>query len=58
MVIDPGHGGRDPGAVHHGVREADVNLAVALLVRPLLEGAGARVVLTRETDRAASGGRR
>ncbi|HEX2513724.1 MAG TPA: N-acetylmuramoyl-L-alanine amidase, partial [Chloroflexota bacterium] len=57
VVIDPGHGGRDPGAAHHGVREADVNLAVALLVRPLLEGAGARVVLTRETDRAlASGG--
>jgi N-acetylmuramoyl-L-alanine amidase len=52
VVIDPGHGGRDPGAIHNAVREADVNLAVALALRPVLEAAGARVVLTRDGDRA------
>jgi N-acetylmuramoyl-L-alanine amidase len=52
IVVDAGHGGRDPGAAYNGVREADVNLAVALALRPVLEAAGARVVLTRDSDRA------
>ncbi|MDQ3702406.1 MAG: N-acetylmuramoyl-L-alanine amidase, partial [Chloroflexota bacterium] len=56
LVLDAGHGGRDPGAVHHGVRESDVNLAVARELRPLLEEAGARVVLTRDGDQAAAPG--
>ncbi len=56
LVLDAGHGGRDPGAVHHGVREADVNLAVVRELRPLLEGMGARVVLTREVDQAVAPG--
>jgi N-acetylmuramoyl-L-alanine amidase len=56
VVIDAGHGGRDPGAIHHGVRESDVNLAVALALRPVLEAVGARVVLTRDSDRALAAG--
>ncbi|MGH2350121.1 MAG: N-acetylmuramoyl-L-alanine amidase, partial [Chloroflexota bacterium] len=58
IAVDPGHGGRDPGAVHHGLHEAEVNLAIALELRPFLEAAGARVVLTRDGDRAvaSSGG--
>lgn len=51
VLLDPGHGGSEPGAVGPtGLEEADVNLDVALRVRDHLEGLGARVVLTRETD--------
>jgi len=49
IVVDPGH---PPGGATGptGLREADANLAVALRLRALLEGAGARVVLTRTSD--------
>jgi N-acetylmuramoyl-L-alanine amidase len=54
IVIDPGHGGRADRAGWKrgptGLREAEVNLRVALLLRGFLEAAGATVVLTRETD--------
>lgn len=50
IVLDPGHGGKDPGAQIDGIREADVTLAVALRARRLLEQAGATVALTREHD--------
>lgn len=52
IVIDPGHGGSDAGAIGStGVREKDVALAVALKVRDLLEDQGDPVVMTRTTDR-------
>lgn len=50
IIVDAGHGGKDPGAVVKGVREADVNLAVAKLLRTELEKRGYRVLLTREDD--------
>lgn len=51
VVLDPGHGGREPGAVGPtGLREADLNLDVARRVRALLEAEGATVVLTRDAD--------
>jgi len=50
VVLDPGHGGMDPGAVQNGIRESDVNLDVAQRVRAHLEGEGVDVVLTRESD--------
>ncbi len=50
IIVDAGHGGKDPGAVVKGVREADVNLAVAKLLRTELEKRGYKVLLTRETD--------
>lgn len=51
VAIDPGHGGKDPGAIGPtGLREADVVLDVALQVRDLLAKDGIRVVMTRETD--------
>ncbi|HOD50202.1 MAG TPA: N-acetylmuramoyl-L-alanine amidase [Candidatus Hydrogenedentes bacterium] len=54
ICIDPGHGGHWPGAVapSNKLRESDVNLEVALALRELLRGAGAEVVLTRESDAA------
>lgn len=52
VVIDPGHGGRDPGASGSGVKEKDVVLGLALALRDrLLEQGGIRVAMTREDDR-------
>lgn len=50
LVLDPGHGGRDPGAVGRLVREKDINLQVCLLLRDLLVRSGVRVLLTRDKD--------
>ncbi len=53
VVIDPGHGGRDPGAVGV-VTEKAVVLDVALRVRRYLQAAGVNVIMTREGDTALS----
>jgi len=59
VVLDPGHGGRDPGAVRNGVRESDINLIVAFKVAELLENEGSvRVYMTRDTDVYVSLGER
>ena len=51
VVIDPGHGGRDGGAVgSDGTLEKDLNLAVALKLKALLESIDVQVVMTRDTD--------
>ncbi len=51
IVIDPGHGGHDPGAKGRGVNEAEVVLDVALrLEKLLIEVPGVDVILTRRTD--------
>ncbi|MFA7077733.1 MAG: stalk domain-containing protein, partial [Syntrophomonas sp.] len=48
VILDPGHGGSDPGASGNNLREKDVNLAVALKAGQLLEQKGIRVVYTRQ----------
>ncbi|MBC2721485.1 N-acetylmuramoyl-L-alanine amidase [Desulfosporosinus sp.] len=51
IVIDPGHGGPDPGAKGvSGVYEKNNTLPVGLNLAALLRSAGARVILTRSTD--------
>ena len=51
IVIDPGHGGHDPGAKGKGVSEAELVLDVALRLEKLLEKVeGVEVILTRKTD--------
>jgi len=52
VVIDAGHGGRDPGAVNRwGVLEKDITLSVALMLRDYLEReSDVPVVMTRDTD--------
>jgi len=53
-VVDPGHGGADPGAVSAALREKDLTLAVALAVARELSLFRAAVRLTRQTDAAVS----
>ena len=54
IVLDAGHGGIDPGALtkDKNTTEKDVNLAITLKVRELLESSGGLVILTREDDRS------
>lgn len=54
IVIDPGHGGSNPGAVANDTRETDNNLAVSLKLRDKLTKAGAKVVMTRESERTVA----
>lgn len=55
VVVDPGHGGRDPGAIGHGgLKEKDVNLAIARLLAKELRSRDFKVVLTRDEDRTLS----
>ncbi|WP_374530729.1 N-acetylmuramoyl-L-alanine amidase [Novosphingobium sp.] len=52
VVIDAGHGGKDPGAGTGRLKEKDLTLALALALRDeLLRGGGVRVALTRSDDR-------
>lgn len=50
IVLDPGHGGNDPGMTSRWLREADVNLDVALRTARELEAHGVAVTLTRRSD--------
>jgi len=50
IIIDPGHGGSDPGATANGLVEKNINLNVALKVKSLFENTGFNMALTRETD--------
>jgi N-acetylmuramoyl-L-alanine amidase len=51
IVIDPGHGGHDPGTMAKGLTEANLTLDVALRLEKLLQKElGVEVVLTRRTD--------
>ena len=56
IVLDPGHGGGDPGCVNRslGLLEKDITLDVALRLRDLLLEEGWTVLLTREDDRDVS----
>lgn len=50
IIIDPGHGGSDPGASFNGRQEKDDALGLAMAVGDLLSNAGFDVVYTRTTD--------
>ncbi|NLB19089.1 MAG: N-acetylmuramoyl-L-alanine amidase, partial [Syntrophomonadaceae bacterium] len=52
VVLDPGHGGRDPGAIGiTGSYEKDVNLAISNKAAEMLKKAGMEVIMTRSDDR-------
>jgi len=51
VIIDPGHGGKDPGAIGPtGLKEKDVTLGIALYLEKLLKGVGIPTYLTRSKD--------
>ncbi|MES1053179.1 N-acetylmuramoyl-L-alanine amidase [Bacillus thuringiensis] len=51
IVIDPGHGGNDPGSIGpNGTREKDITLKTAKNIQKKLEEKGMTVILTREDD--------
>ncbi|MDQ0857224.1 N-acetylmuramoyl-L-alanine amidase [Bacillus sp. V2I10] len=50
IVIDPGHGGKDPGAIGNGLQEKDVTLAVGKLTTDKLKKLGYDVHMTRTDD--------
>jgi len=51
IVVDAGHGGKDPGGVGvGGIYEKDIALSTSLKVKKLLEGLGASVIMTRSDD--------
>jgi N-acetylmuramoyl-L-alanine amidase len=51
VLIDPGHGGSESGAIGpNGYPEKDANLAISLLLAESLKGMGANVVMSRTTD--------
>lgn len=50
VFIDPGHGGNDSGAVGNGLRECDINLAVAKRVQYHLKRHGIEIMMSREAD--------
>lgn len=50
VILDPGHGGRDRGAVWGGVRESDLNMRVASRAESYLKARGYTVFMTRRSD--------
>jgi N-acetylmuramoyl-L-alanine amidase CwlD len=50
IVIDPGHGGSDFGAMHNGLVEKDLNLDISRRLRAVLVARGWQVKLTRDSD--------
>lgn len=50
IVVDAGHGGHDPGAAHHGLREKDLALDIARRLSAELQARGFSTVMTRDRD--------
>ena len=50
IVIDPGHGGLDPGTVYQDIYEKDINLKISIYLKKYLIKKGYRVLLTRDND--------
>ena len=50
IVVDAGHGGKDPGTSYGSIYEKDINLSISLYLEECLSKYGATVVLTRDSD--------
>lgn len=50
IVIDPGHGGKDPGTISNTTYESDINLAISKALEIELSKTGATIILTRDDD--------
>ena len=47
IYLDPGHGGRDPGAIYKEIKESEINLQIAQELKIELEKEGAKIYMTR-----------
>jgi N-acetylmuramoyl-L-alanine amidase len=55
VMIDPGHGGRDPGAIGRGgLQEKEINITISRRIQEILEQNGIQVVMTRTGDSTVS----
>lgn len=54
IVVDAGHGGKDPGTSHFGLQEKHLNLDIARRLRAELQQVGLQVVMTRDSDQFIS----
>ena len=50
IVIDAGHGGKDPGTTYKDIYEKDINLKISLYLQEALKKLGADIIMTREGD--------
>ena len=50
IVVDAGHGGKDPGTTYKDIYEKDINLSISLYLEEYLSEYGATVILTRDSD--------
>lgn len=50
IFLDPGHGGKDPGAQYLGLKEKDLNLQVSQQLKTKLESLGYKVIMSRSSD--------
>ena len=57
IVIDPGHGGMDPGCNIGDIKESDIVLDISFKIKEVLESFGYNVILTRETKEALCDGK-
>lgn len=51
VIIDPGHGGEDPGAVAGSIQEKTINLDISLKLKEFLQLVDADIIITRTTDK-------
>ena len=54
IVLDPGHGGIDYGAIRSGINEKDINTSVAIKTAAILRSKGYKVYMTRDEDKTFS----
>ena len=54
VVLDPGHGGIDYGAIRSGINEKDINTSVSLKTASILRSNGYKVYMTRDEDKTVS----
>ncbi|WP_053983791.1 N-acetylmuramoyl-L-alanine amidase [Niameybacter massiliensis] len=54
VVLDPGHGGSDPGACANGLKEKDLVSSISKFCKEYLESKGIQVLQTRDTDKTVS----
>lgn len=54
VCLDPGHGGKDVGAIYGDIYESNINLDVALQSKSILEKEGYKVYLTRDGDKTVA----